>query len=106
MRFAAGHERSSRSAAVARPPHGTAATASATSAFQTGWILAAIGLYAIVVVVAIALYAPALKQQIAEAELDPGSPVYAAAARRCNLFGVLTTAVLLVIVVLMVTKPF
>jgi uncharacterized membrane protein len=74
--------------------------------FQTGWILAAIALYVVVVVMGIALYSPALKRQIAEAETDPTSPAYADAARRTNMFGLITTAVVLVIVVLMVTKPF
>ena len=74
--------------------------------FQTGWIIAAIVLYVLVVIMEIALYSPALKRQIAEAEVDPTSPAYAEAARRTNLYGVITTAVVLVIVVLMVAKPF
>jgi uncharacterized membrane protein len=74
--------------------------------FQTGWIIAAIVLYVIVVILGIALYAPALKRQIAEAEADPTSPAYAAAASRTNLYGIITTATVLIIVVLMVTKPF
>ena len=74
--------------------------------FQTGWIVAAIALYVVVVVIGIAFYAPALKRQIAEAEGDATSPAYAVAARRSNLIGMFTTVVVLVIVVLMVTKPF
>jgi uncharacterized membrane protein len=74
--------------------------------FQTGWIIAAIVLYVLVVIMGIALYAPGLKRQIAEAEVDPTSPAYAEAARRTNLYGAITTAVVLVIVVLMVAKPF
>lgn len=74
--------------------------------FQAGWIIAAIVLYVLVVILGIALYAPALKRQIAEAEADPTSAAYAAAASRTNLFGIVTTATVLVIVVLMVTKPF
>ena len=74
--------------------------------FQTGWIIAAIVLYVLVVILGIALYAPGLKRQIAEAEADPTSPAYAEAARRTNLYGAITTAVVLVIVVLMVAKPF
>ena len=45
--------------------------------FQTGWIVAAIALYVVVVVIGIAFYAPALKRQIAEAEGDATSPAYA-----------------------------
>jgi uncharacterized membrane protein len=74
--------------------------------FQTGWIAAAIALYVVVIVVGIALYAPGLRRQIAEAEVDPTSAAYAAAASRTNLFGVITTVIVLVIVVLMVAKPF
>jgi uncharacterized membrane protein len=74
--------------------------------FQTGWIIAAIVLYVLVVVMGIVLYAPALKRQIEEAERDPTSASYNAAAGRTNLFGLITTGVVLVIVALMVTKPF
>jgi uncharacterized membrane protein len=74
--------------------------------FQTGWIIAAIVLYVFVVVMGIVFYAPALKRQIEEAESDPTSVSYSAAAARTNLFGLITTGVVLVIVALMVTKPF
>jgi uncharacterized membrane protein len=73
--------------------------------FQTGWISLAIALYVALVVVAIALYSPALKRQMAEAEVDPTSSAYAKAARRSNLFGVVTLVVVFIIIVLMVTKP-
>jgi uncharacterized membrane protein len=74
--------------------------------FQAGWIVAALAIYVAVVVVGIGLYAPALRRQIAEAEADPESVAYGTAARRSNLLGVVTTAAVLVIVWLMVTKPF
>ena len=74
--------------------------------FETGWIAAAIALYVILVVVGFTLYSPALKRQIAEAQRDPVSPAYEAAARRSNGFGLLTLVIVLVIVTLMVTKPF
>lgn len=74
--------------------------------FQAGWIQAAIALYVVVVVVAIGLYAPALKRQLEAAEQDPTSGAYAVAASRSNLFGLLTLLAVLVIVVLMVLKPF
>ena len=73
--------------------------------FQTGWIIAAIALYVVVVVVGIAFYSPALKRQIAEAEIDPTSPAYAAAPGVQPLRRV-HDGVVLVIVILMVTKPF
>lgn len=74
--------------------------------FTQGWIIAGIALYVLVVILGIALYAPALKRQIAEAEADPTSPAYAEAARRSNIYGIITIGTVLLIVVLMVTKPF
>lgn len=71
-----------------------------------GWISAAIGLYILTAVVGIAAFAPAIRRQLAEAEADPASEAYAAAARRVNLLGGLTTAIVVLIVLLMVTKPF
>ena len=74
--------------------------------FTQGWIIAGIALYVLVVILGIALYAPALKRQITEAEADPTSPAYAEAARRSNIYGIITIGTVLLIVVLMVTKPF
>jgi uncharacterized membrane protein len=74
--------------------------------FETGWIAAAIVLYILTAIVGLTLFAPALRRQQAEAERDPTSPAYAAAANRSNLFGVLTTVIVIVIVYLMVAKPF
>ncbi len=72
----------------------------------TGWILAAIVLYVAVAVIGIALFAPAIRRQLAEAERDPAGAAYSSAAARSNGFGILTMAVVLVIIWLMVTKPF
>jgi uncharacterized membrane protein len=74
--------------------------------FETGWIAAAIVLYIAVALLGIFAFAPAIRRQAAEAERDPTSPAYAEAERRSNLLGIATTAIALVIVVLMVTKPF
>ena len=74
--------------------------------FQTGWVVASLALYVVLVVLGMAFYSPALKRQIAEAERDVTSAAYTAAARRTSMIGMLTTAVALVIVALMVTKPF
>jgi uncharacterized membrane protein len=46
------------------------------------------------------------ERQSAEAERDPSSEAYAAAALRSNLLGVVTIAIFSLIVVLMVMKPF
>jgi uncharacterized membrane protein len=74
--------------------------------FTTGWILAAIGLYIATAVIGVALFGPAIRQQLAEAERDVTSAAYQAAARRTATLGLVTTVLVLLIVVLMVTKPF
>ena len=71
----------------------------------TPWILAAIGLYVLIAVVGITLYAPAVRRQRAEALADPSSAAYRAAARRSNLLGLLAIGIVAVIVFLMVVKP-
>jgi uncharacterized membrane protein len=74
--------------------------------FTTGWILAAIGLYIATAVIGIALFAPAIRRQLALAEQDVTSDAYRAAANRSTALGIVTTVLVLLIVVLMVTKPF
>lgn len=74
--------------------------------FETGWIAAAIVLYILTAIVGVTLFAPAIRRQQAEAERDPTSPAYAEAAARSNLFGILTIVIVVVIVYLMVAKPF
>jgi uncharacterized membrane protein len=84
---------------------GIAMVLSGGLSFTTFWIAAAILLYAVTAVVGIALYAPAVRQQLAAAEADPTSAAYAAAARRSNLLGTTTIVIVGVIVALMVLKP-
>ncbi|HEU4572203.1 MAG TPA: DUF2269 family protein [Candidatus Limnocylindrales bacterium] len=74
--------------------------------FETRWLATAIVLYVAVAVVGITLYAPAIRRQLAAAQADPTSAEYEAAARRSALLGVVTVAIVLVIVFLMVVKPF
>jgi uncharacterized membrane protein len=74
--------------------------------FETGWIAAAIVLFVAVAILGITLFAPAIRQQLAEAERDPTSSAYDAIERRTTRLGLLTIAIVVVIVVLMVTKPF
>ncbi len=73
--------------------------------FDQGWIRAALGLYVLVALLGIFLYAPVIRRQLAEAERDPSSREYAAIAVRSNVLGAVTTAVVMVIVFLMVAKP-
>lgn len=74
--------------------------------FETGWIALSLVLYVSVAVLGIAAFAPALRRQLAEAERDPTSPAYAAAAARSTALGLLATGIAVTIVFLMVTKPF
>jgi uncharacterized membrane protein len=74
--------------------------------FTTGWILAALVLYVATAVIGIAFFAPAIRRQLEEAERDVTSAPYRAAAARSTALGIVTTVLVLVIVVLMVTKPF
>lgn len=73
--------------------------------FDLLWIRAALGLYVFIVIFGIAIYAPTMRWQLAEAERDPTSPAYRTAARRSSLFGLLAVGIVGVILVLMVTKP-
>ena len=77
-----------------------------TYSFTTGWIALSIAIYIAVAVLGFVAFAPAIRRQLVEAERDPTSAAYAAAAARSNAFGLLTTALVLIIVTLMVTKPF
>lgn len=74
--------------------------------FDATWLRAALGLYVVVVVLGVTMFAPAIRVQLAEAERDPTSTAYRWAARRSNLLGVVVTGLVLAILVLMVTKPF
>lgn len=73
--------------------------------FQSLWIAASIGLYVLVAVIGIALYAPTMRRQLALAAADPTSADYEAVARRSRMLGGLAIGLVLVIVVLMVFKP-
>ncbi len=84
---------------------GIAMVATGAYTFQTRWIEAAIGLYVLVAILGITMFAPAIRRQLAEAERDPMSPAYAAAASQTSRLGIVTTGIVFVIVALMVTKP-
>lgn len=73
--------------------------------FEQLWLALALVLYVGVAVLGIAVYAPTIRRQIAEAEHDPRSVDYARVAARGNRLGIVTTVVVVTIVVLMVTKP-
>jgi uncharacterized membrane protein len=74
--------------------------------FEMGWIALSLVLYVLVAILGITMFAPAIRRQLAEAEADPTSPAYEAAARRSAALGYATVAIVAVIVGLMVMKPF
>src|SRR5512132_3145811 len=53
----------------------------------TPWILVSLGLYVLVALIGITLYAPAVRRQRAAALADPTSDDYRRAARRGNFLG-------------------
>ena len=74
--------------------------------FSTFWIAASLVLYVILVVIAITMYSPTLRRQVALAEAgDVDSPEYRAVARRGGAGGGLLAVIVVVIVFFMVTKP-
>lgn len=85
---------------------GVGMVATGAYSFSQGWLDAGLGLYVLTAILGITAFAPAIRRQLAEAERDPASAAYEAAARRTNLLGLVTTAIVVLIVVLMVTKPF
>lgn len=74
--------------------------------FGAGWVTLSLILYVAVAIFGIAVFAPAIRRQLAEAERDPSSDAYATAATRSLQFAGLAVAITFVIVFLMVTKPF
>jgi uncharacterized membrane protein len=83
----------------------------ATGAYRFGapgmhWLDVAVALYVVTAIVGIALFAPTIRAQLAEARADPSSADYARLAARSRLLGVATIVVVVAIVTLMVTKPF
>jgi uncharacterized membrane protein len=73
--------------------------------FTTPWIASAIALYVLVAVLGITVYAPAIRIQLDLARRAPETAAYGSAARRSQVLGIVVTAMVLVIVVLMVLKP-
>jgi hypothetical protein len=71
----------------------------------TAWILAALVLYALLVVLGLGVFSRALATQIRLVQDGSPSPAYDAVARRTMWSGALLVVIALVIVFLMVTKP-
>ncbi len=85
---------------------GVAMVSTGTYRFDQGWIDAAIALYLLIAGFGVVVFRPAARLQRAEAAADPTSPAYARIAARTWSSSWLTIAVVAMILVLMVTKPF
>jgi uncharacterized membrane protein len=82
------------------------------SFLSTGWLVIGIALYIAMVVTAMAAYAPAFQRQQMLADAVAADPAdvetagaYEVAARRSTTYGIVVTALTVVIVFLMVWKP-
>ncbi len=72
----------------------------------TPWILTALILYALVMVLGIAVYAPVFRQQVQLAASEGlNGAAYQAVARKGNTLALVVIALTVAIVILMVTKP-
>lgn len=85
---------------------GLAMIATGVYRLDTGWIVVSIILYVLAALLGLLAFAPAIRRQLVEAERDPTSPAYVAAARRTTMMGWVTSAVVIAIVILMIGKPF
>jgi uncharacterized membrane protein len=74
--------------------------------FETLWVAVSIGLYLAMGAVALLLYSPTLKRQIAAyEEQGPASAEFAALGARGRMLGALLGVLVIAIIVLMVVKP-
>ncbi len=74
--------------------------------WTTPWLMVSLFFYACVVILGLLGYTPALRRQIVVLEsAGPDSPEYRALAARAMRLGILLAIFVLIIVVLMVTKP-
>lgn len=71
-----------------------------------GWVLISLVLYVGLAGVGMTVMGPALKRVVAEADRDPDGAAFEAAERTSLRYTIGSLAILLVIVSLMVTKPF
>lgn len=70
------------------------------------WIIAALILFALLIIVAIGFYSRAMNRQIQVLETQgEASPAYKQVAGQAQLFGIISMVIVLVIVFMMVVKP-
>jgi uncharacterized membrane protein len=96
---------------VANPAYGLLLVTGLIMAFTTysigtRWILAGLGIYVVMAVLALAVYSPNLTRQIKALDADgPTSSAYLAADARARGVGMLLGLLALIVVLVMVFKP-
>ena len=73
--------------------------------FDQSWLVAGILLYFLSGAISFAVFVPALRTQLVEAERSPAGPAYQAAARRARFMAWAGIVIVVVVVWLMVMKP-
>ena len=96
---------------VANPAYGllliTGLALVAIGGLRQGWILAALILFALLIVVAIGFYSRVIRQQIKVLDSEGlGSAAYKRLDGQATLYGIISLVIVLLIVFLMVVKPF
>lgn len=72
-----------------------------------GWLALALSLYAATALVGVLVFGPVVRRELAALERGgPGDPEYLRRRSQATLLGMVTTAIVLVILTLMVLKPF
>lgn len=72
-----------------------------------GWIITALILFVLLIVVAVGFYSRAMRQQIQVLETEgPASAAYKRLEGQTTLYGIISAVIALVIVFVMVVKPF
>jgi uncharacterized membrane protein len=90
---------------VVLPVTGILMVLDADLGFTTFWIITAIILYVAMGLIAGVLFSPALRRQVEIATSDAEPSVYAEAARRTTVTGIITMVPIAAILYLMVIKP-
>ena len=96
---------------VANPAYGllliTGLALVAIGGLRQGWILAALILFVLLIVVAIGFYSRVIRQQIKVLDSEGlGSAAYKRLDGQATLYGIISLVIVLLIVFLMVVKPF
>jgi uncharacterized membrane protein len=71
-----------------------------------GWVIAALILFALLILVAVGFYSRAMNRQIQALEsAGAGSPAYKQVTGQAQLFGIISLVIVLAIIFIMVVKP-